>query len=219
MATIAQPAPRLIPRAWTLAAMTTGLSIALLSLAMARSPDAPATHLISMAESGRTMARAGDAMERHGRTMIADASVADQGWRWVVDGRAVAQGGAWMAMDPTAGSSLVTSPATIASQGNRGALERATRAMLHDPRGATDLEALRWNGLSMRDEGRNMVDHGQRMAEDLGRMRSQHRLDADAENELAEAAAQMRTVGAHLEANGQAMIDEADRLSRAFALR
>jgi hypothetical protein len=191
-------------------------------LAVAETP-----HLVSMDESARAMQRADAAMQTHGQAMLdqgqrtGDQDLIAHGEHWLRDGQALAQGGQWMAMNPTAPGSLVSSPSELAAQGNWGQLTRTAQEMLHDPSRARsiDLEALRWNGLAMRAEGRNMAEHGALMIEEVQLMSARHGLDVRAASELSEAVMTMQVVGGHLEQNGQAMIDYADRLRRTMGYR
>jgi hypothetical protein len=124
-------------------------------------------------------------------------------------------------MSPTAPSNLLVSPSELSAQGSWGSLVRTSQAMLHDsdvPR-ATDLEALRSNGLAMRAEGQMMAEHGQVMLEDLAAMEARHSLDSETAQALREAASTMGSVGHRLRDNGQAMIDYADRLRRSMGYR
>lgn len=188
-------------------------------------PETP--HLVSMAEGAQAMQRAAATMRTHGQAMLddgrrtGDQELVAQGEHWVQDGQTVAQGARWMAMDPTAGGSLLASPADLAAQGSWGELNRGAQAMLHDPRGArqVDLEALRWAGLGMQGEGQNMAEHGRLMAEQVELMVAKHNLDAPGATDLRQAARTMDEVGGHLMQNGQAMVAYADQLRRAMALR
>jgi hypothetical protein len=126
--------------------------------------------------------------------------------------------GQWLAMDPLAPSSLITSPGELSEQKSWGELPRTAAAMLHDPSQAReiDLEALRWNGLAMRAEGQIMVDHGRLMAEEIELMVAWHGLSGQTSAELREAVQAMQVTGGHLTGNGQAMIDYADRLRQSL---
>lgn len=129
--------------------------------------------------------------------------------------------GRWMGMNPTAPGSLVASPSELAAQGNWDELTRTAQQMLHDPSRAreVDLEALRWNGLAMRAEGRNMLEHSRVMAEDAEVMIARHGLAGQAATELRRAAATMRQPGGYFEQHGQSMVDHADRLRRNMGYR
>jgi len=198
--------------------------IAFSLVALAARPTQEAPRLVSMAESGQAMQRAGALMHGHGQAMLAegqrtgDQDLIARGEHWLRDGGVLVQGGRWMAMNPTAPGSLVSSPSELAAQGSWGELTRTTHEMLHDPSRAReiDLEALRWNGLAMRGQGRNIIEHGRLMAEEVELMIPQHGLDGQAANDLRQAAATMQRVGGYLEQNGQAMIDYADRLRRSL---
>jgi hypothetical protein len=180
-----------------------------------------------MAESARAMQRAGETMQAHGQAMADEAArtgdrdLAARGEHWRRDGQALLQGAGWMAMNPTAAGSLAASPAELATQGSLGALNQGAQAMLHDPRGAreVDLEALRWNGLSMRAEGQNMAEHGRLMVDDVDLVVARHDLAGQTAADLRGAALTMQEVGARLQRNGQAMVDYADQLRRSMALR
>ena len=185
-------------------------------------PEPP--HLVSMAESAQAMQRAGEAMRTHGQAMLVEARRAgDQellahGEHWTRDGQALLQNAGWMAANPT---SAVSPPADLAAQGSWGELNRTARAMLHDPRGArqVDMEALRWAGLAMRGEGQNMAEHGRVMAEEVETMVARHGLAGQSAADLRQAASTMGAVGGHLRQNGQSMVDYAERLHRASAMR
>lgn len=183
--------------------------------------------LISMEESGQAMQQAGGAIERHGQAMLDDGRrTGDQdliahGEHWLRDGQQMVQGGQWMAQNPTAPGSLVSSPAELREQGNWTELTRNAQAMIHDPSKArgVNIEALRWNGLAMRGEGQNMIDHATIMAEDVELMLQRHGLQGQAATDLRQAVEVMRQAGSHLKENGQAMMDYADRLRRSMGAR
>jgi hypothetical protein len=88
--------------------------------------------------------------------------------------------------------------------------------MLHDPSTARtiDIEALRWNGLSMQSEGQNMTDHGKLMLEEVEIMVERHGLTPQAASDLRKAAQTMRDIGGSLAQNGQRMVDYADQMRR-----
>lgn len=193
-------------------------------VARASRPSVERLHLVSMADSAAALQQAGAVMQSHGQTMLAegqrsgDQDLTAHGQHWLNDGLVLAQRGQWLAMNPLAPSSLVSSPAELSRQGNWGELTRAAEAMLHDPSRArgVDLEALRWNGLAMRAEGQNMADHGRVMVEEAEVMVTRHQLQGQAAADLLQAAQTMREVGGHLTGNGQAMIDYAERLRRSL---
>lgn len=207
-------------------AVAVGL-VALALVARAARPGVDQPHLISMQESAEALERAGLVMRTHGQAMLAegqqtgDQDLLAHGEHWVRDGHTLSQRARWLAMDPLAPSSLVTSPAELSQQGSWGELTRTAAAMLHDPNRAraVDLEALRWNGLAMQAEGRMMAEHGQLMVEETELMVARHQLDELAAADLRQAAQAMREVGGHLQGNGQAMIDYADRLRRSLGYR
>jgi len=122
-------------------------------------------------------------------------------------------------MDPVAPGGLIVPPSELSRQGTWGSLVQTAQAMIHDPaqaRTPVDMEALRWNGLSMQAEGRNMADHGRAMADQVDVMAARHQLDPQKTGALHRAAQTMQTVGGHLEQNGQEMLDYADRLRRSL---
>lgn len=143
-------------------------------VARAARPGVERPRLVSMQESARALERAGQVMQTHGQAMLTlgqraeDQDLIAHGEHRVRDGQALSQRAQWLAMDPLAPSSLVTSPGELSRQGSWGELTRTAAAMLHDPSRAraVDLEALRWNGLAMQAEGRMMAEHGQLMVEE-----------------------------------------------------
>lgn len=190
-------------------------------------PAIEAPRLVSMDESARAMQQAGATMQAHGQTMLdagrraGDQALIAHGEHWQRDGQALVQGGRWMAMNPTAPGSLVTSPSELAGQGNLGTLTQTAQAMLHDPSRAraVDLAALRWNGQAMRAEGRTMAEHGRVMQEEAEAMVARHGLAGQAATDLRQAAQTIVDVGAALGQNGQRMIDYADQLQRSLGAR
>jgi hypothetical protein len=204
-----------------------GLAAALIVfglVAAAARPVAGQPHLVSMATSAEAMWQAGTVMYAHGQAMLADGKSAGnedlvtRGEHWLRDGEALLQGSHWLAMNPTAPGSLVSTPSELAAQGSWGELNRTAQAMLHDPSRARafDLKALRGNGLAMRSDGQNMAEHGRVMAEEVDLMATRHPLPSEAAPELRQAAQAMVEVGGHLEKNGQAMMDYAGRLGRSI---
>lgn len=187
--------------------------------------DAP--RLVSMAESAQAMQQAGNVMQSHAQAMLAegrrtgDQDLITHGEHWFNDGQALVRGGQWMAMNPTAPGSLISSPSELGAQGSWGELTRTAQQMLHDPTRAreVDLSALMWNGQAMRGEGRNMLDHGRIMAEEAEIMISRHGVEGQAATDLRQSATTVRQVGGYLEQNGQSMIDYADRLRRSMGYR
>ena len=165
-----------------------GLGMLLAVVNNSSSAAIPGAHLVSMDQSAAAMKTAGNTMRAHGQTMLADGTsrndqnLIDHGNHWISDGDALILGGAWMAQNPTAPGSLVSTPDELAANGNWTALNQAANAMIHDPSNArqVDTEALRWNGAAMRDEGRNMTAHA--------------------------------VVGGHLNANGTEMMGSATRI-------
>lgn len=207
-------------------AVAVGL-VALALVARAARPGVERPHLVSMAESASALAAGGRAMVIHGQAMLAegqrtgDQDLLAHGEHWVRDGQTLSQRAQWLTMDPLAPGSLVTSPAELSQQGSWGELTQTAAAMLHDPSRAraADLEALRWNGLAMQAEGRMMAEHGRLMVEEAELMVARHQLDGPAAGDLRQAAQTLREVGAHLQANGQAMVDYADRLRCSLGYR
>ena len=183
--------------------------------------------IISMEESGRAMEAAGATMQRHGQAMLdegrqkGDQDLIAHGEHWLRDAQQLSQGGQWMAMNPTAPGNLVSSPAELREQGNWTELTKNAQAMIHDPSKArgVNIEALRWNGLAMRGEGQNMVDHATIMAEEVELMVQRHGQQGQAATDLRQAVEGMRRSGGHLKENGQAMMDYADRLRRSMGAR
>ncbi len=184
-------------------------------------------HLVSMEQSARALQQAGGVMQGHGQTMLVmgeatgDQDLIAHGEHWLRDGRELVQRGQWLAMDPIAPSSLVTSPAELSAQEAWGSLTQTAQAMLHDPSRAReiDLQALRWNGLAMRAEGQTMAEHGRVMSEEIDIMVARHSLDGQAATDLRQAARTMQEVGGNLAQNGQSMIDYADRLRQSMGFR
>lgn len=201
-------------------------------IAISRS-DGGSTHavdqprLISMEESGRAMQEAGAKMQAHGQAMLdegrqkGEQDLIAHGEHWLRDAQQLMQGGQWMAMNPTAPGSLVSSPAELREQGNWTELNRNAQAMIHDPSKArgVSIEALRWNGLAMRGEGQSMLDHATIMAEEAQVMVERHGLQGQAAADLRQAVEVMRQAGGHLKENGQAMMEYADRLRRSMGTR
>jgi hypothetical protein len=183
--------------------------------------------LVSMAESAQAMQQAGNMMQSHAQAMLAegrrtgDQDLVARGEHWLSDGQAMVRGGQWMAMNPTAPGSLVYSPGELSAQGSWGELTRTAQQMLHDPSRAreVDLSALTWNGQAMRAEGRNMLDHGRIMAEEVEIMVARHGVDGQSAADLRQSATTLRQVGGYLEQNCQSMIDYADRLRRSMGYR
>lgn len=144
--------------------------------------------IVSMEASARAMQQAGAAMQTHGQAMLdegrtkGDQDLTAHGEHWLRDAAMLMQGGQWMAMNPLAAGNLVSSPGELAAQGNLETLNRAVQNMIHDPSRArtTDIEALRWNGLSMQGEGQNMADHARVMAEEVKLMVERHGLQGQA---------------------------------------
>jgi hypothetical protein len=183
--------------------------------------------IVSMEASAQELQRAGAAMQAHADAMLADGqrvgdpALTAHGEHWREDGQILAQRGQWLAMDPLAPSSLSSTPAELSTQGAWGSLTSTAAAMLHDPGNAreVDLEALRWNGLAMRAEGRNMAEHGTVMAQEVELMVAGSRLAGEPAADLRQAAQRMREVGGYLEGNGQSMVDYADRLRQSLGVR
>lgn len=97
-------------------------------------------HLVSMSESAEAMRQAGEVMLDHGEWMLSDGrrsndqSLIDRGQHWLQDGEALIQEASWMAMDPVAVGSLLTSPGDLKDDGNWGMFSRTATQMLHDPK-------------------------------------------------------------------------------------
>ena len=213
-------------------ALAIGSAAALLGFALVAGTARPAMTappIMSMSDSARAMELAGQTMQRHGANMvqrghtIGAVDMVDHGEHWQLDGQRAIQGGRWMAMDPLAPGSLVSTPAELAASGSWGSLNESAQAMLHDPsRSRTvNLQALRLNGLAMRAEGSAMAQHGRVMAEEVSVMMglTDHGLDAPAADELRDAATTLERTGRALEQNGQGMIDYADRMRRSLGYR
>ena len=210
--------------------LTVGIAVVLVIaglLARAGGPAAEPLRLASMAESAQAMQQAGATMQAHAQAMLdegrrtGDQDLIAHGEHWQRDGQALAQGGQWMAMNPTAPGSLATAPAELAAQGSWGELARTVQAMQHDPSRAraTDLEALRWAGLAMWAEGQTMTEHGRVMAEEADLMTTRHGLGGPAADDLRGDAQTMREVSAALAGNGQAMIYYAGQMQRSLGAR
>jgi hypothetical protein len=173
------------------------------------------------------MQQAGNVMQSHAQAMLVEGQrtgnqdLIVRGEHWLRDGQAMVRSGQWMAMNPTAPGSLVYSPSELSAQGTWGELTRTAQQMLHDPSRAReiDLSALMWNGQAMRAEGRNMLDHGQIMAEEAESMIARHGVEGQTATDLRQSATTLRQVGGYLEQNGQSMIDYADRLRRSMGYR
>jgi len=176
--------------------------------------------LISMADSAAAMQRTGALMQPQGQEIVAggqrngDTEIANIGQSWMSEGQALVQGGRWMAMDPTAPANLAQTPAALASEGNWQLLTRGAQAMVHDPRTASqiNLQALAWDGMQMRSEGRSMADHGTVMLTRVDAMIVRHPLPAQTIADLRDAARTLQDAGTRLDKNGQGMLDFAARL-------
>ena len=198
-------------------------------VAAVRGRNRPATvepaHLVSMEQSAAAMQQAGQTMQTHGQAMLdegrrtGDQELITHGDHWLRDGQALMQGGQWMAQNPTAAGSLVA-PGEI-SVADRSQLDRQVQAMIHDPSKASrvDVQALRWNGMAMRGEGQNMIDHARIMAEEVELMVERHGLQGQAAADLRQAVQTMGEVGGHLMQNGQEMMDYADRIRRSMGAK
>ena len=209
------------------------VAVALLAFGLvvraAQAPVVSTSRIVSMEEGGRAMEAAGLAMQRHASAMITDAQSGSDAEliafaeHWQRDGELVEQRGRWMAMNPTAASSLTSSQSTLAATGQWGTLTTAAQAMSHDPtrmHGA-DVEALRWNGRAMTAEGRAMAEHGRVMLGEIELMIAQgrHSSVSPAIGELRSAAETIERVGGDVESNGQAMIDYAQRVRASLGYR
>lgn len=200
-------------------------ALSLGSVHMAVAQSAP-IHVLNMAEAAEALRQAGSAMIAHGQAMLdegqgtGDLDLASHGDHWLQDGRLLIERGRWLTTNPIAPGSLVTPPAQLSAQDAWGALPRAAEAMIHDPSNAreVDLEALRWNGEAMLAEGRNMVDHGRLMVEEVDVFTGRHPLDPQTAEELRLAAKTLQRVGRQLEQNGQDMIEYAERLRRSLGI-
>jgi hypothetical protein len=194
-------------------------------VAVAARPRPQAPQLVSMQDSARALLADAGVMQAHGQAMLdegqrtGDQELIAAGEHWLTDGQQLSQRAQWLVMDPLSPGSLTVPPSQLSQQGNWGALIQTSQAMVHDPsqaRTPTDMEALRWNGLSMQAEGRGMADHGRAMADQIDTMSARHVLDSQTALSLRHAAQTMQTVGSELEQNGQAMLDYADRLRRSL---
>lgn len=184
--------------------------------------------LVSMQESALAMERSAATMEQHARGMLeagqstGDANLVVHGEHWQRDATQLRDGGRWMAVNPLAPGGTLATPAELSAQQAWGDLIKQTGAMLHDPsqaRTAVDVQAVGWNGLAMRGEGQNMIEHGRLMAEEVEGMVASHGLTGQAAADLRAAASTIQTVGDQLSQNGQAMIEYADRLRQSMGLR
>lgn len=190
-----------------------------------RSPN-DELHLTTMEESGAAMQQAGQVMLTHGQSMLDEGrrtqnqSLISHGEHWLTDGQLLVQRGQAMGANPLASSSLQSSQPDLAKQGNWNELIRNTQAMVHNPKqlGATDLNALRWNGQGMVSEGQNMAEHGRIMTEEVEVMVKQEQLSPTMALELQQATQIIGQVGSHLTQNGQVMIDYADLQKRNLGL-
>ncbi len=194
-------------------------------VAAAARPRPQAPQLVSMQDSARALLADAGVMQTHGQAMLDEGQRTDDqdliaaGELWLTDGQQLSQRAQWLVMDPLSPGSLIVPPSQLSQQGNWGALIQTSQAMVHDPsqaRTPVDMEALRWNGLSMQAEGRGMADHGRAMADQIDAMSARHVLDSQTVLSLRHAAQTMQTVGGELEQNGQAMLDYADRLRRSL---
>jgi hypothetical protein len=197
------------------------VSFGLVASAARPRPEPP--HLVSMQEGARALLADAGVMQAHGQAMLetgqrdGSKELLTRGEHWLKDGHDLALRAQWLAMDPMSPANLDTPPTELSRQAAWGALTTTARAMLHDPtkaRTAVDLEAVRWNGLAMQAEGRNMADYGRVMAEEVEVMLAQHAVDGQSTTALRQAARSMQTVGGHLAGNGQEMIDYAERMRR-----
>ena len=207
-------------------ALALGLvTFGLIGAALRPRPQPP--QLVSMADSGQAMIRAGTSMLTHAQSMQAQAqatgdvelqALAD---RWQLDGQDLVRRGQWMAADPIAPNNLLTPPGELSRQGAWGDLLPNAQAMAHDPtqaKSATDVQALRWDGLAMQAEGRNMADHARVMNAEVDAMTGSHGLQPADVAALHDAAQTLRSVGGNLQQNGQTMLDYADRLNRSLGV-
>ena len=199
------------------------VAFSLVAVAVRPGPQAP--QLVSMQDSARALLADAGVMQTHGQAMLdegqrtGDQELIAAGEHWLTDGQQLSQRAQWLVMDPLSPGSLIVPPSQLSQQGNWGALIQTSQAMVHDPsqaRTPTDMEALRWNGMSMQAEGRAMADHGRAMADQVDSMSARHVLDSQTVLSLRHAAQTMQTVGGGLEQNGQALLDYADRLRRSL---
>ena len=215
-----------------LGAAMAGIAVAAgLALAVAGRPTAArSAGDWSMAESAAAMTAAANAMGRHAETMRAageragDPVLLAHARHWADDAAQLAERGAWMARDPAARASLVTDPAALASQGTLAAVVRGAGAMVHSMgriAGArdVDLDALRWSGESMRDEGRQMGEHASAMATDIDQMVAHHAFATGEAAGLRYAMRGVETAAEHTRRTGQEMVDYVERTWRSLGRR
>lgn len=191
-----------------------------------RTANVETPQVVSMEEAGRTMQQAATTMQGHAQAMLDEGrrtgnqDLIAHGEHWLREAADLNQAGGWMLMNPVTPGALA--PQANLTAADRSQLDRAVRAMIHDPSKVgreVDLETLRWNGLSLRGEGQNMADHARVMAEEVELMVERHGLQAPAAADLRAGTAALRQGGDHLMQNGQAMIDYADRLRRGMGLK
>lgn len=217
-------------RIWTIIiAVVVVLGLVTLGLVAAKTKPTPTpaqVPVISMAESGQAMQQAGVVMQKHGQEMLdagqrtGDQGLIDYGKRWIADGQEFARGGQIMAnpaapttQHPVAGAGL--------SLDNAITLTNAAQQMLHNASqgNSVDIDALRWNGLAMQSEGQSMSLHARLMAQEIDWMTPQHNLNGQTATDLRQAAQALVDAGNRLTANGQAMMDYANRLRQSIGGR
>lgn len=181
-------------------------------------------HWLTMQDSASALRAAGTAMERQGQTMLdhgrttADRDLVAFGVRWLVDGQALAQRGAWLAMSPTDPGMLQTTPSRLSTDGSWTELQRRSQQMHYDPASARsiDLDALRQDGAAMQDEGRLMVESGRQMTDEVEQLRAGYGLAAPEAAALTAAATALVRAGEALAQDGTAMIASADQFARSL---
>ncbi len=181
---------------------------------------------ISMAESGQAMQQAGVVTQKHGQEMLdagqrtGDQGLVDYGKRWIADGQELMRGGNIMA-NPAVPTTKHAVPGADLSLDNAVTLTNTAQQMLHTAsQGNTvDIDALRWNGMAMQGEGQTMTVQATLMAQQIDWMTPQHSLNAQTATDLWQATQTLTDAGNRLTANGQAMMDYANRLRQSVGGR
>lgn len=206
-------------------AVTLGM-IALGIVAATTQPPAPQPPAITMAENGQAMQRAGALMQTHGQEMLdagqraADQTLMDHGKHWVTDGQALIRGGQ-IAANPAVPVTEQPGASAGLSLANAVTLTNAAQQMLNDAAQgrAVDTETLRWNGMAMQSEGRTMTEHARVMDEEIDLMIARYGMNPQTATDLRGASQTLRDTGNRLTANGQTMIDYANRLRQSLGYR
>ncbi len=191
-----------------------------------RTPVPVSVPTISMAESGQAMQQAGTMMQKHGQEMLdtgqrtGDQGLIDYGKRWIAAGQELVRGGNIMVNPAVATTQHPVAGADL-SLDNAITLTNAAQQMLHNATlgNSVDIDALRWNGLAMQSEGQSMSLHARLMAQEIDWMTPQHNLNAQTATDLRQAAQALADASDRLTANGQTMMEYANRLRQSIGGR